>query len=174
MKQVSLWTMLFGLTEPLFVPRYWSPPTLFNLAANTGFDVESFIFSFAIGGIGSVLYKIVFKMDNHFIEAKGITPEKHKLHFYSLFTPAVVFLLLALLTNLNHIYCGSIALLTGALAAVFCRPDLSKKIWAGRHSFPAAVFCLFRNAGYCLSGICCCCLEFYKYFQNANFRRACY
>ena len=28
---VSLFTMPFGLTEPLLVPEYWSPPSLFNL-----------------------------------------------------------------------------------------------------------------------------------------------
>ena len=54
---VSLFTMPFGLTEPLFVPEYWDPPSLFNLAANTGFDIESLIFSFAIGGIGAVIYE---------------------------------------------------------------------------------------------------------------------
>ena len=53
---VSVFTMPFGLTEPLFVPRYWDPPSLFNLAATTGFDIESLIFCFAIGGIGAVLY----------------------------------------------------------------------------------------------------------------------
>lgn len=28
MVEVSLGTMLLGLTEPLFVPEYWNPPTL--------------------------------------------------------------------------------------------------------------------------------------------------
>lgn len=46
---VSLCTMPFGLTEPLFVPGYWNPPSLFNLAGRTGFDIESLIFSFAVG-----------------------------------------------------------------------------------------------------------------------------
>ena len=32
MLKVSLWTMPMGLTEPLFVPEYWTPPSLFNLA----------------------------------------------------------------------------------------------------------------------------------------------
>ena len=27
----SLFTMPFGLTEPLFVPAYWNPPSLFDL-----------------------------------------------------------------------------------------------------------------------------------------------
>ncbi|MES2027464.1 MAG: hypothetical protein V4448_18105, partial [Pseudomonadota bacterium] len=49
-------TAPFGLTEPLFVPAYWNPPSLFNLAQRTGFDIESLIFCFAIGGLGVVGY----------------------------------------------------------------------------------------------------------------------
>src|SRR3990167_2935683 len=59
---VSFFTMPFGLTEPLFVPEYWNPPSLFNLAAATGFDIESLIFSFAIGGIASVIYGTIFNV----------------------------------------------------------------------------------------------------------------
>jgi hypothetical protein len=57
-QKAMLWASLFttpiGLTEPLFVPEYWSPPSLFDLARTTGFDIESQIFSFGIGGIGAV------------------------------------------------------------------------------------------------------------------------
>jgi hypothetical protein len=42
----SVFMAPFGLTEPMFVPAYWNPPSLFNLAQRTGFDIESFIFSF--------------------------------------------------------------------------------------------------------------------------------
>src|SRR5665647_974093 len=59
MWRVSLATTPFGLTEPLFVPEYWNPPTLFDLAQRTGFDLESLIFTFGIGGVGSVLYSIL-------------------------------------------------------------------------------------------------------------------
>ena len=48
-----------GLTEPLFVPHYWNPPSLFDLARRSGFDIESVIFSFAIGGMGAVLYNLL-------------------------------------------------------------------------------------------------------------------
>jgi hypothetical protein len=44
------------LTVPLFVPRYWNPPSPFDLAQRTGFDIESLIFCFAIGGTALVLY----------------------------------------------------------------------------------------------------------------------
>ena len=145
MIKISLCTMLFGLTEPLFVPEYWNPPTLFNLAQKTGFDFESLIFSFAIGGMGSVLYNIVFKMDNEPFQPAERNHQKHKLHFYSLFTPVAVFLLLALLSNLNHIYCGIIALFIGAVAALLCRPDLKMKIGMGGILFLLLYFVYFES-----------------------------
>ena len=46
---VSLLTAPLGLTEPLFVPEYWSPPSLFDLAARTGFDIESLALARALG-----------------------------------------------------------------------------------------------------------------------------
>jgi len=55
----SLMTAPLGSTEPLFVPDYWNPPSLFDLARRSGFDIESVIFSFAIGGIGAVLYNLL-------------------------------------------------------------------------------------------------------------------
>ena len=59
MLSASLFTMPFGLSEPLFVPEYWNPPSLFDLAQQTGFDIESLIFCFGIGGIGAVLYNVL-------------------------------------------------------------------------------------------------------------------
>ena len=56
MLRVSLATSPFGLSEPIFVPEYWNPPSLFDLAQRTGFDIESLIFCFAISGIGAVAY----------------------------------------------------------------------------------------------------------------------
>src|SRR3990167_8395738 len=81
---VSALTMPFGLTEPLFVPAYWSPPSLFNLAANTGFDIESLIFSFAIGGIGSVIYEVIFKSKHKKMSMRDIHARRHKFHSLSL------------------------------------------------------------------------------------------
>lgn len=43
---VSLWTSLLGLMEPLFVPEYWNPPSLFDLALYrrpTSIEYVSFI-----------------------------------------------------------------------------------------------------------------------------------
>jgi hypothetical protein len=49
----SLFTTPFGLTEPLFVPEYWSPPSLFDLACITGFDIR--VSSSALASAASAL-----------------------------------------------------------------------------------------------------------------------
>lgn len=131
MGKISSLTMLFGLTEPLFVPEYWAPPSLFNLAEKTGFDIESFLFSFAIGGIGAVLYRLVFPTELSALSEHEKYHKRHQLHRIILFLPAAIFLVLAVFTSLNHIYCGVIALFLGGAATLYCRPDLKSKIWVG-------------------------------------------
>lgn len=145
MLKMSLITMPFGFTEPLFVPGYWFPPSLFNLAEKTGFDIESLIFSFAIGGIGTVLYTIIFKKNLVLITRTERNHKRHKLHIYILFVPVVVFGILSLFTSLNHIYCGILALFMGGLATLYCRPDLKGKIWIGGILFTVLYFMYFGS-----------------------------
>ncbi|MCK0191965.1 lycopene cyclase domain-containing protein [Arenibacter sp. F20364] len=138
-------TMPFGLTEPLFVPEYWHPPSLFDFAIKTGFDIESLIFSFAIGGIGTVLYNLLFK--RRYIEMAHTERghAMHRLHIYILFVPVLVFLVLSLFTDLNHIYCGILAMFMGGLATLYCRPDLKGKIWVGGLLFTLLYFVYFGS-----------------------------
>jgi hypothetical protein len=140
---VSLFTMPFGLTEPLFVPAYWNPPSLFNLAATTGFDIESLIFSFVIGGIGSVLYGVFFKVKQAKMNYHEMYSKKHRYHLLALFSPIIIFLILWLLTDLNPIYSASIAMLVGGMATLLCRPDLKKEIWMGGILFLLLYFVFF-------------------------------
>lgn len=141
---VSLWTMPFGLTEPLFVPNYWNPPTLFDLAQKTGFDVESLIFTFAIGGIASVLYQVIYKVKAEPMSSHEKHLAWHRIHRFVLFIPFLVFIILATATNLNHIYCGIVAMSSGALATLVCRPDLKVKIWIGGLLFSFLYFLFFE------------------------------
>lgn len=145
MLKMSLVTMPFGLTEPLFVPEYWLPPSLFDLAEKTGFDIESLIFSFAIGGIGTVLYNLIFKQGLAEIPHSERSHNRHRLHIYILFIPVLVFFILAVFTSLNHIYCSIIALFIGALATLYCRPDLKAKIWVGGVLFTVLYFIYFGS-----------------------------
>ncbi len=60
---------LLGVTEPLFVPEYWDPPSIIKFYR---WDFESFIFCFAVGGLAAVLTelrivkKLILKLD-HFL-----------------------------------------------------------------------------------------------------------
>ncbi len=145
MLTASWWTMPLGLTEPLFVPEYWNPPSLFNLAQNTGFDIESLIFSFAIGGIGCVLYNLVTKEKLEPINEEEKLHKRHRFHKYTMTVPVLVFLLLAIFTKLNHIYCGVAGMFAGAIAALWCRPDLKLKIWIGGILFTLLYFIYFTS-----------------------------
>lgn len=141
MWRVSLATMPFGLTEPLFVPAYWNPPSLFDLAQKTGFDLESLVFSFAIGGVGSVLYNAVTRHQPATMPSLARELHRHRWHRAALLVPIVTFTGLYWLPW-NPIYPAIMAMTTGGVATALCRPDLVRKSLAGGSIFLAyyAVF----------------------------------
>ena len=95
---ISLFTMPFGLTEPLFVPEYWSPPSLFNLALTTGFDIESLIFCFGIGGVGVVLYNVITGARFGPVSEAYRRSPLHRHHKLAIATPFIAFPLLYFLS----------------------------------------------------------------------------
>lgn len=149
---VSLWTSLFGLTEPLFVPEYWSPPSLFDLALRTGFDIESLFFAFSIGGIAVVIYEIFFRVKHKRISDEEKHKPRHKYHLFTLLLTPIIFILLLLFTELNPIYSTFIALIGGGLATWYCRPDLKKKMFAGAFIFLVLYFVCFLTLIYVYPG----------------------
>lgn len=139
---VSLATAPFGLTEPLFVPECWNPPTLFDLAQRTGFDLESLIFCFGIGGVSSVLYSVLtHRNDIPVPDAEKCQP-LHRHHYKALASPFIAFLLLYFL-SWNPIYPSIAAMVVGAIATICCRPDLKTKTWVGGVLFFADYFVFF-------------------------------
>lgn len=51
----SISCSLLGITEPLFVPEYWAPPSILKFYR---WDFESFVFCFAVGGLAAVLTEL--------------------------------------------------------------------------------------------------------------------
>ncbi len=139
----SLLTMPFGLSEPLFVPAYWNPPSLFDLARRTGFDIESLIFCFAIGGLGIVIYDLIFKVEHEKMDWTERHHRSHRFHFWTLVSPFITFPLLYFLTDLNPIYVAGLSMFAGGLAALGCRPDLKIKIWTSGLMFMVFYFLYF-------------------------------
>lgn len=131
MLAASLITMPFGLTEPLFVPEYWHPPSLFDLAHRTGFDIESLLFCFGIGGLGIVLYDLVFRVEHRTMTIAERFHPRHRFHRWVLASPILTFVPMYFIVPWNVIYSASLAMFIGGLAAVWCRPDLNRKVWIG-------------------------------------------
>ena len=123
-------TTPFGLTEPLFVPDYWNPPSLFDLAQRTGFDLESLIFAFSIGGLAVVLYDRLTGRASMRLPAPAHGDPRHRLHGLALLVPGILFLLLSAF-GWNPIYPAILAMSGGAAASVLCRPDLLRGTLAG-------------------------------------------
>lgn len=130
MWRASIATAAFGLTEPIFVPAYWSPPSLFELAQRTRFDIESLIFSFAIGGIGVVLYNALTRTHLARVSLTSQRESLHRFHRIALFVPVIAFLPLVFLPW-NAIYAAILALVVGSVASLVCRPHLLKKTLTG-------------------------------------------
>ncbi|MBD3361365.1 hypothetical protein GF358_01085 [Candidatus Woesearchaeota archaeon] len=138
---VSFLTMPFGLIEPLFVPEYWNPPSLFNLVQHTGFDIESLIFCFSVGGIASVLYKGILG-----VEHKKTREKKCEMfHFLIVLVPVLLFILLHILTGLNPIYTASISMFAAAMLVLFGHPDWLKNIFVGGLLFTLLYFVFFLS-----------------------------
>lgn len=140
---VSFWTSLLGFTEPFFVPAYWNPPSLFDLAHRTGFDIESFIFSFAIGGIAVAIYEQIFGAEHSRIASGERKHFRHRYHLATLLFAPVIFFALYFGTSLNPIYDAFIALIAGGLATWYCRPDLKKKMITSAFLFLGLYFLYF-------------------------------
>lgn len=140
---VSLWTSLLGLAEPLFVPAYWSPPSLFNLAIRTGFDIESLIFSFGIGGIAVILYERIFRSRHTAVSIKEHHSSRHKFHIWALLVAPAVLVVLLVMTKLNPLHSSIIAMVAGGLATWYCRPDLKKKMIVSAFIFLVLYFLYF-------------------------------
>ena len=136
MWRASIFTMPFGLSEPLFVPAYWNPPTLFSLAQRTGFDIESLIFSFGIGGVAAVLYNILTGRLPEPMPTQETYHQRHRYHRAALLAPVVSFPVLVFLPW-NPIYPAIVSMALGALATVACRPDLTKNTFTGSALFAA-------------------------------------
>jgi|TARA_Y100001933_G_scaffold237733_3_gene260904 hypothetical protein len=139
----SALTAALGLTEPLFVPEYWNPPTLFDLAQRTGFDLESLIFAFAAGGLAGSLYEWLFPVRHRSVPDAERLGRGHRWHGLALVSPAVVFLPLYLVDMLNPIYAVIVALALGGTFTAWCRPDLLPKMLTGSVLFGALYFLFF-------------------------------
>src|SRR5260221_6363974 len=65
----------FALTSILFIPQYWTPPSLFNLDATIMVGIEDFLCAGAVGGIASVICESILK--EKFAIRSAPKPKRH-------------------------------------------------------------------------------------------------
>lgn len=112
---------LMGISQPYFVPAYWKPPSVGDLALTTGFDLESPIFCFAIAGLCVGLLNKAFGGQ---VVLPTTQPRRRKLinrlYLPILAAPFVFFPLSHPIWPLNPIYLAICTLFLGGLAAQLC------------------------------------------------------
>jgi hypothetical protein len=148
----SLLTLPFGLSEPLFLDRYWEPPSLFDLAQCAHFDLESFIFCFGIGGVAAVGYNALTGRPLQLRARTAAEAQRQSLYTAALALPAPVFGAVLFLTR-APIWAGLAGFVAGIAGRLVVRRDLAAKTVLGGLLFLGyyLLFLLYLNwlaAGY--------------------------
>jgi hypothetical protein len=128
----TLVSVPFALTSLLFIPQYWSPPSLFDLDTRIHVGIEDFLWAAAVGGIGSVLGEIILRVKLSQTRGQG-----RKRHIVPFVVVAVLFALLEWLHPNKTIYNMVIAFAVGAVVVAFLRPDLIQLMLTGAMNFTA-------------------------------------
>lgn len=128
----------FALTSILFIPQYWTPPSLFNLDARFKVGIEDFLWAAAVGGIASVIGEAVLK--ERFAARRG---QKRKRHFFPFIVMAILFAAIEFWHPNETMYNMILALLVGALLVLLIRPDLTILMLVGSALFTALYWLLF-------------------------------
>lgn len=143
-----------ALTSILFVPQYWTPPSLFDLDQKIRVGIEDVLWAAAVGGIASVVAEIFLKE-----RLSALRKGSRKRHFAPFIVVVVVFILLQLWRPGKTIYNTIIAFAIGAVVIAVLRSDLIPTMLTGALSFTALYFVLFLTVLLLYP-------DFVKYFYN--------
>jgi len=133
----SLLAAPLGLSQYFYVHEYWSPPTLFDLARRTGFDIESILFSFFVGGIAAVAYEVCFSRRL----VKGRFGRHVHIGAYAVIVLGYV--LIEFVAPTSTIYNLMIVAILATVVIVTSRPDLIVNMFISGVVFGGLYFILF-------------------------------
>jgi hypothetical protein len=127
-----------ALTNILFVPQYWTPPSLFDLDQRMRVGIEDVLWAAAVGGIASVIGEILLKE-----KLSAIRKGPRERHYTPFVVVIVVFIALQFWRPGKTIYNTIVAFAIGALVIAYLRRDLVPSMLVGALSFAVLYFALF-------------------------------
>jgi Lycopene cyclase len=127
-----------GLTSILFVPQYWTPPSLFDLDKRFRVGIEDILWAAAVGGIASVIAEILLKE-----KLARNRNQPHKRHYAPFAVMVGLFVVLELWHPGKTIYNTIISFAACALVVAFLRRDLVLPMIAGALDFTLLYAALF-------------------------------
>ena len=127
-----------ALTSILFIPQYWTPPSLFDLDQKIKVGIEDFLWAAAVGGIACVVAEISLKE-----RLSRLRQVARKRHFAPFVVIVAIFVALELWHPGKTIYNCIIAFAIGALVIAVLRSDLIPTMLIGVLTFTALYFVLF-------------------------------
>jgi hypothetical protein len=127
-----------ALTNILFVPQYWTPPSLFDLDQRIRVGIEDVLWAAAVGGIASVIGEILLKE-----KLSAIRKGPRERHYTPFVVVIVVFIALQFWRPDKTIYNTIVAFAIGALVIAYLRRDLVPSMLVGALSFAVLYFALF-------------------------------
>jgi hypothetical protein len=134
----SLISAPMALTNLLFVPQYWTPPSLFDLDIRIRVGIEDVLWAAAVGGIASVIGEILLR--ERLATMRGLPRKRHYAPFVFV---VVVFIALEFWHPDKTMYNTIIAFAAGALVIAYLRSDLVPSMLVGALSFTVLYFVLF-------------------------------
>ncbi len=127
-----------ALTSILFVPQYWTPPSLFDLDLKIRVGIEDVLWAGAVGGIASAVAEILLTE-----RLSALRKVARKRHFAPFVVVIAVFIVLELWHPGKTIYNTIIAFAIGAVVISYIRSDLIPTMLIGALSFAFLYFALF-------------------------------
>jgi hypothetical protein len=127
-----------ALTSLLFVPQYWTPPSLFDLDNKIRVGIEDFLWAAAVGGMASIVGEILVKE-----KLAAIRRSRHKRHYGPFIVIVALFVGLELWHPNRTMDNTIISFAVGALVLAFLRRDLIPLMVTSTASFTILYFLLF-------------------------------
>ena len=127
-----------ALTSLLFVPQYWTSPSLFNLDQKIRVGIEDFLWAAAVGGIASVVGEIFLRE-----KLGAIRKSRHKRHYAPFVLVVIVFVALYFGLHWKTMNATIVSFAVGGLVVGFLRRDLVPLMLTSAVSFTVLYFALF-------------------------------